>query len=231
MIVLGLDTSGYRNAIGVTDGDRVLADISFDARTDSLEQIVDNIDNTLRAAGLALADVDGIGVGLGPGSWTGIRVGVTTGKILAFSTGKPVAGISTLEALAYPVCDRASQIVPVIFAGTRETVYAAFYQSAGDYLRMPGDYFYGDITELLQKLTAPDLLVASDRQTYQLIVNKPPDVNVIEVAPGGAVVALLAGQRLRRNDADDALSLAPLYLKESSARAYVNKYRAVRKKD
>lgn len=231
MIVLGLDTSGYRNAIGVADEDKILADLSFDARTDSLEQIVDNIDSTLQTAGLALADVDGIGVGLGPGSWTGIRVGVTTGKILAFSTGKPVVGIATLEALAYPVRDRASQIVPVIYAGTGDSVYAAFYQATGDNLRMSGNYFYGDIKELLQKLTAPDLLVASGSETYQLIVDKTPDFNVIETSPGGAVVALLAGQRLQKGDADDALSLAPLYLKESSARAYVNKYRTAGKKD
>ena len=83
------------------DGDRVLADVTFPARTDSLEQIVDNIDSTLKRAGLTLKDVEGIGVGLGPGSWTGIKVGVTVGKMLAFSTGKPVAGIPTLEALAY----------------------------------------------------------------------------------------------------------------------------------
>ena len=73
----------------------------FPARTDSLEQIVDNIDATFKSAGLTLKDVEGIGVGLGPGSWTGIKVGVTVGKMLAFSTGKPVAGMPTLEALAY----------------------------------------------------------------------------------------------------------------------------------
>ncbi|OGO06639.1 MAG: tRNA (adenosine(37)-N6)-threonylcarbamoyltransferase complex dimerization subunit type 1 TsaB, partial [Chloroflexi bacterium RBG_13_57_8] len=74
------------------------ADRAFPARTDSLEQIVANIDETLKGAGLALKEVDGIGVGLGPGSWTGIRVGVTVGKMLAFSAGRPVAGVPTLAA-------------------------------------------------------------------------------------------------------------------------------------
>ena len=101
MKVLGIDTSGYTNAIGLADGEEVLADRSFSARTDSLEQIVAYIDSTLNNAGLALENIGGIGVGLGPGSWTGIRVGVTVGKMLAFSAGKPVSGISTLEALAY----------------------------------------------------------------------------------------------------------------------------------
>jgi tRNA threonylcarbamoyladenosine biosynthesis protein TsaB len=231
VIVLGLDTSGYSNAIGVTDGDRVLAGISYDARTDSLEQIVANINDTLRGVGLTLDNVDGIGVGLGPGSWTGIRVGVTTGKILAFSTGKPVAGISTLEALAYSVRGRASQIVPIIYAGTGDYVYAAFYHAEGDDLLMSGDYFYGDIAGLLQNITGSPLLVVSSGEMYQRIIVRSPSLNVLEAAPGGAVVSLLAGKRLRRYDADDALSLTPLYLKESSARAYVNKYRGVEKKD
>ena len=101
MIILGIDTSGYTNAIGVVDGEKTLAGHSFDAKTDSLEQIVDNIDTTINNAGLALDDIQGIGVGLGPGSWTGIRVGVTVGKMLAFGLDKPVGGVSTLESLAY----------------------------------------------------------------------------------------------------------------------------------
>ncbi len=64
---------------------------------------MDNIDSVLNSVGLTLAGVGGIGVGLGPGSWTGIRVGVTVGKMLAFAAGKPVAGVPTLEALAYGV--------------------------------------------------------------------------------------------------------------------------------
>jgi tRNA A37 threonylcarbamoyladenosine modification protein TsaB len=54
MIVLGIDTSSYANAIGVVDSEKILADKSFDARTDSLEQIVDNIDTTLKSARLTL---------------------------------------------------------------------------------------------------------------------------------------------------------------------------------
>ncbi len=231
MIILGMDTSGYTNAIGVTDGDEILADLSFDARTDSLEQIVDNIDNTLKSAGLALEDVEGIGVGLGPGSWTGIRVGVTTGKILAFSTDKPLAGISTLEALAYPVCKQAAQIVAVIHAGTGNNVYAAFYQADDDKLAMTSDYFYGDIGELLIKITESPLLVVSGGEIYRRIISEKSDYRVIEAASNGAVVALLAGRRFQTGDTDDTMALTPLYLKESTARAYVNKYKAVEKKD
>jgi tRNA threonylcarbamoyladenosine biosynthesis protein TsaB len=133
--------------VGLVDGERVLADASFPARTDTLEQIVANIDEVLKGAGLTLNDVQGIGVGLGPGSWTGIRVGVTVGKMLAFSTGKPVAGISTLEALAYAARDQSGPICSIISVGAGDAVYAARYRYEGEALTRQGDYFIGNLKE------------------------------------------------------------------------------------
>jgi len=229
MIVLGIDTSGYVNAVGVADGDRILADFTFPARTDSLEQIVDNIDTTLKSAGLILKDVDGIGVGLGPGSWTGIKVGVTVGKMLAFSAGKPVAGIPTLEALAYGARKESPIICAVIGAGIKEMVYAASYRSAGNGVVREGDYFTGDIRSLAALIKEPVVLAGSGAEKYrELIVNEHSSLKkkvwALEVSPGGAAVACLAAGRLEEGKADDTLALTPLYLKESTARVFVNKY-------
>ena len=227
MIVLGIDTSGYTNAVGVVDGERVLADRSFDAKADSLEQIVANIDGTLKSAGLILDDVQGIGVGLGPGSWTGIRVGVTVGKMLAFGLEKPVCGVSTLETLAYRARHETGRICAVIHAGTGSNVYAAFYLPDDEGVAITGDYFYGDINELLSMITESSVLVGQGTKSYFRLhedVLKVP-VKAIEAAPDGAVVALLANQRLARGESDDTLALTPLYLKESTAKAFVNKYK------
>lgn len=228
MIVLGIDTSGYANAIGVVDGEKKLAGRSFDARTDSLEQIVANIDTVLQSAGLALEDVEGIGVGLGPGSWTGIRVGVTVGKMLAFALDKPVAGIATLESLAYHARQEPGLLCAVIHAGTGNNVYAAGYTPDDDGVAMNGDYFYGDIGEWLAMMNEPAVLVGQETESYLQLygdVLKVP-VKALGAAPDGAVVARLVGRRLARGEGDDALALTPLYLKESTAKAYTNKYRA-----
>lgn len=224
MIVLGIDTSGYANAVGVVDGDRVLADFTYEAKTDSLEQIVANIDATLKSAGLALKDVGGIGVGLGPGSWTGIRVGVTVGKMLAFSTGKPVAGVPTLEALAYGARHELLLICAVISAGTKDAVYAAGYRSG----TRVGEYYVGDVKGLTGLITGPAVLVGAGSQEYARTVKQESGIKVkaIEIAPGGAAVACLAAQRLERGEKDDVLSLTPLYLKESTAKAFINKYKS-----
>jgi tRNA threonylcarbamoyladenosine biosynthesis protein TsaB len=265
MIVLGIDTSGYVNAVGVIKDSKVLADNRFPARTDTLEQIVDNIDVTLKHAGIRLKDVEGIGVGLGPGSWTGIKVGVTVGKMLAFSAGKPVAGIPTLEALAYGSPDKSLPVYAIISAGVKDMVYAALYGFQDNEPVREGDYFAGDIRNLAKTIDEPIILTGQNANYYRDIViqeNEPaqdrvelgniPDdasnlhnvgkpvinepaqsgvkrdsmvtIKVIENEPAGAWIASLAALRFGRGQKDDPLALTPLYLKESTAKVFVNKY-------
>ncbi len=229
MIVLGIDTSGYANAVGVIDGEKVLADFTFEARTDSLEKIVSNIDFALRSAKLVLDDVKGIGVGLGPGSWTGIRVGVTVGKILAFGTSKPVIGVPTLEALAYGARNEASLICPVISAGTGDTVYAAFYRAKDGIVVREGEYYVGNAPGLAAMLKEPTVFVGLEAETYSGLIREALgslkiSIGALEAVPNGAVVARLAAIRLEHGEGDDALSLTPLYLKESTARAFLGRY-------
>ena len=228
MIILGIDTSGYANAVGVVDGEQVLADFVFEARTDSLEKIVANIDHALKSAGLGLDCVQGIGAGLGPGSWTGIRVGVTVGKILAFSTGRPVAGVPTLEALAYGARDETSLICPVISAGTGDGVYAAFYRPAGDGFTREGDYYVGPARGLVGMIKDGTVFVGSEEVLKGLRALLGDSMKMVAAVPGGAAVAHLASLRLERGDMDDALSLTPLYLKESTAKAFINRYTRVK---
>jgi tRNA threonylcarbamoyladenosine biosynthesis protein TsaB len=221
MIVLGIDTSAYANAVGLANGERVLAEADFPAATDSLEQIVDNIDLVLRGSGVTLAEVEGIGVGLGPGSWTGIRVGVTVGKMLAFATGKPVVGVPTLEALVFGVISRKGPVCAVIGAGTGNDVYAACYTADRDISRI-GDYYTGHVTGLTGLLAGAGALVGTGAAKYRQEAGlKKIDIRTIEAAPSGLAVAMLAARRLEKGDSDDVLSLAPLYLKESTAKAMV----------
>ena len=229
MIVLGIDTSGYVNAVGIVNGSHVMADSRFPAGTDTLEQIVDNIDVTLKNAGLTLKEVDGIGVGLGPGSWTGIKVGVTVGKMLAFSAGKPVAGIPTLEAIAYNAGKESLPVYAVIGAGVKNLVYAARYHVNGSEVTRNGDYFAGDARELAGIIKERAILAGQEAARYKEIIIKENNnlknrIEAIENEPAGASIARLAAARLLYGQSDDPLSLTPLYLKESTAKVFVNKY-------
>lgn len=229
MRVLGIDTSGYANAVGVTDGGQVLADFTFEARSDSLQKIMANIDSTLKSARLTLEDIDGFGVGLGPGSWTGIRVGVTVAKILAYCTSKPVAGVPTLEVLAYGTGNSETLVCAIISTGAGDTVYAAFYRTRNGEVARDGDYYVGDIAGLARMVKEPTIFVGSELQHYRGLIGGEgslgSSIKAIEGVPRGAVVAILAARRLERGESDDVLSLTPLYLKESTARAFRNRYK------
>lgn len=224
MIVLGIDTSGYANAVGVVDGEQVLADVTYEARTDLLEKIVSNIDMALKSANLTLDSICGIGVGLGPGSWTGIKVGVTVAKILAYSTSKPVCGVPTLEVLAHNARNETSLICPVISAGTKDTVYAAFYRAKDGYVARISEYYVGDLSGLAKMVKEPVVFVGSEIRSHVSLTGIGE--RVVEAAPNGAAVARLAAKRLERGESDDILSLTPLYLKESTARAFLGRYAA-----
>jgi len=229
MKVLGIDTSGYANAIGVIEGDQILADFTFEARADSLEKIVANIDFALKSANLVLGDIQGLGVGLGPGSWTGIRVGVTVGKILAYSTSKPIVGIPTLDALAYDAGNTPALICPVIDAGTKNTVYAACYRAKNGTIARVNEYYVGDMQGLFAMIKEPVVFIGSEAQSHSRLIGQTlssPSISIeaIEAGPRGAAVALLAATRLDRGESDDILSLTPLYLKESAAKALQNRY-------
>ncbi len=219
MRVLGIDTSGYTNTIGVVDGGLVLADLVRESRSDSLKNIISNIESALESAGLALDDMQGFGVGLGPGSWTGIRIGVTVGKMLAYSAGKPVCGIPTLEALACGAKNVSAPVCAIISAGTRDTIYAAFYNTSNGAITRTGEYYVGSIQGLAEKIKEPVVLIGTEIQSYgQLMIQAvdSPDmiIDTIESLPGGAEIALLAAARLERGEDDNTLSLTPLYLKE-----------------
>jgi tRNA threonylcarbamoyladenosine biosynthesis protein TsaB len=223
MRVLGIDTSSRINTIGLIDGDRILADFAWEARDNSLQRIILNIDLVLKGEGFALADVEGLAVGIGPGSWTGVRVGVTVGKILAYAANKPICGISSLDALAYQAKDIPSLLCPLVDAG-RENVYAAFHRARGGTTVQEGGYYVGHIMGLLEMVEEPALFLGSAAHLYHQIIaeklgsladfgGEPEDVQ------RGSVVALLAWLRLGRGESDDALSLSPLYLRESAAQA------------
>ena len=205
-----------------------MADRLFPARTDSLEQIVDNIDSALKEAGLSLDRLGGIGVGLGPGSWTGIRVGVTVGKMLAFSAGMPLAGVSTLSALAYSARDRARLICSVIGVGTRDMVYAAFFRRSGETVIQSGDYFVGSLSGLSEMIKASLVMVGPQANLYVSQIREKIDTGIkivpVETPPTGSAIAFLASERLQRGESDEVLPLTPLYLKESTARAFTGRY-------
>jgi tRNA threonylcarbamoyladenosine biosynthesis protein TsaB len=226
MKILGFDTAAPTNTIGLIDDDRMLADYAWEARDNSLQRIILNIDLVLKRGGVALGEIDGLAVGIGPGSWTGAKVGVTVAKTLAYVTNKPLCGVTSFEALAYQRRNTSTQICPLVHAG-KETVYAALYRPRGKSLVRKGDFYVGDIKGLAGAVKEPTLFLGKPAHLYRQTLSKelgplasfgsPSD------SPSGCAFAWIALPRLRKGNSDDTLSLAPLYLKESLAQALLLK--------
>ena len=100
MITLALDTSTRTGSCAVLRGDDVLAEVPGDPRASHAERLPADLMTVLERARLALADVDVFAVATGPGSFTGLRVGIATMQGLALAAARPLVGVSALDALA-----------------------------------------------------------------------------------------------------------------------------------
>jgi tRNA A37 threonylcarbamoyladenosine modification protein TsaB len=128
---------------------------------------------------------------------------------------------------AFSARHESSLLCPVIAVGTAGAVYAGFYRSADNTVARIGDYYIGDVTGLAQLVTGSCAVIGSNAKSISETISSTTGLKVkaIQAEPWGASVAALALPRLEKGSGDDSLSLTPLYLKESTAKAFVNKYR------
>ena len=93
MRVSGIDTSTMTAALGLVEDDQVLVDLKFDVKATYSEILMPTVEEALKMVGLSVDDLDGLAISIGPGSFTGLRIGLSTVKGLCFATGKPLAAV------------------------------------------------------------------------------------------------------------------------------------------
>lgn len=130
MKILAVDTSGASASCAVTQDGRVLAETTLNSGRTHASHLVPMIDGLLGLLGLKPADMDAFAVSVGPGSFTGLRIGAVTMKSMAYASNRPLAGISTLEAMAFCMPPSAGIVCPLLDARNRQ-VYAALYRVEG----------------------------------------------------------------------------------------------------
>ncbi len=132
MLCLAIDTSTKTGGAAVVDGDRILGEYVLDLeRKTHSERVIPAIDSVLKGIGITVNDLGAIAIAYGPGSFTGLRIGLATAKALAFSLDLPLYKVDTLEALASQISYLEGLICPILNA-RRNEVYAAIWQSARD---------------------------------------------------------------------------------------------------
>jgi tRNA threonylcarbamoyladenosine biosynthesis protein TsaB len=175
----------------------------------------------MKRTGLCMHDIDVFAVAIGPGSFTGLRVGISTIKGFAYATGKPVTGVSTLEALAWntPFCQH---LVCPLLDARKGQVYGAVYQwnHKGFVSTMPEGVY--PVRQLIQKLEQPTIFLGEGSLLYRsdiidiagnLAIFGTPEL----MAPSPAHIAQLGLKNARNGIFIDPAHLVPKYVRRSEA--------------
>ncbi|MEA3328700.1 MAG: tRNA (adenosine(37)-N6)-threonylcarbamoyltransferase complex dimerization subunit type 1 TsaB [Candidatus Omnitrophota bacterium] len=221
MIVLGIDTSSSRLSIAVRDKDKLLAERSYLSASQCSVILLPGIKNLLREIGLGLNRIDGFIVGLGPGSFTGLRIGLSTIKALAFAFSKPIIGIPTLDVLAENISPANNRICPVLDA-RRGEVYSCIYQSNGRQVKRLSEYMVLPIRDLLKMLKFRTVFLGEGLFEYKDLIKKlSKDLSLFAPQenwfPQASALTRLGLARLLSKDLDSCYDLTPLYLRRSQA--------------
>lgn len=207
MTFLLMDTSGTYCVLALADDadGTLLAASIFEGRRTLSRRLMGEIDGLLTRNNLSLADLSGLAVGLGPGSFTGVRVGVTTAKTLAQVMGKPLVGVGTLDAYAAVWSSPGDALLMPVLPSRKGEVYAAAYQN-GECVEVP---FAENVDTLAERLTQRGASMVCG-QSSLLTPWTGPSLTQLWTPPEG--LARLAAARLSAGDTDDPLSLVPLYV-------------------
>ncbi|MBD3308895.1 tRNA (adenosine(37)-N6)-threonylcarbamoyltransferase complex dimerization subunit type 1 TsaB [candidate division KSB3 bacterium] len=221
MHVLGIDTSTMTGSVAILTEDRLIAEYTLNSRTTHTERLLTTVDQAVQAAGLTIQAMDGIAVTIGPGSFTGLRIGVTTAKSLAYSLQKPIVGIPSLDALASHFLFSDLLICPILDARKHE-VYTAFYRNTGAHVHRLCDYAVIAPEKLLGDITEPVVFLGDGVVPYRAHIESMLGASArfadpAHLLPRASLVAKLGLDRLRRGDHDECFTLTPLYIRKSDA--------------
>ncbi len=222
MLILGLETSTLRSSVALADRDRVLASASLGVPRRHGEFVGPAIRFCLEQCGLAADRVTGVAVGLGPGLFTGLRVGIATAQAFAAARHLPVVGLSGLDVLAFQerYTDR---LICAVIDARRGELFWAFYRAAPGGVQREGGLQLGTIDTLVAELiaTGEECLVLGDGALAHRELLEDAEVVVAgpDVAwPDAADLAELSVPRFLREQTQQPLDLQPIYLRAADAR-------------
>ena len=228
MIVLGIDTSAKTGSVALTEGASLLGEFTVAMERMHSERLMPAIDALLNVSTVRLKDVGLIAVTRGPGPFTGVRVGITTAKTLAYGLGVPAVGVPTLDAIAY-AHRHSTRDLCVLLDARKKEVYAARYEPAnrpddGIGLMRLGEQRCVALEEILGDIDHDTLFVGDGVAAYrEAIVERLASRahfgdSESGIARGHAVASLgHARHSSHPSNATDAADLAPLYLRRPEA--------------
>ena len=222
MKILAFDTSGKSASLAVLEDEHVLGEIFLDLDIHHSEILLPAVDDLCRTTGVGIQAMDLFACTEGPGSFTGLRIGLATMKGLVLATGKPIVGVSTLESLAWSAAESLLTICPMLDA-RKDQIYTALYRRdpSGPMLN-PGPDRLAELDSFLAGIAEPTLFLGDGAVRYRSLIETAlsdrarfgePFQNHIR----GAIVGFLGYRKYRECGGQDPLLLTPRYLRLSEA--------------
>jgi tRNA threonylcarbamoyladenosine biosynthesis protein TsaB len=215
-VCLAIDTASDTAGVAVMDAGTILGEITWHARQSHSRQLLPSIDWLLGQVERTKEQVGSIFVCTGPGSYAGMRVGISTAKALSFALGTSIIGIGRLAAEALPIVQATgTRVVPLQAAGRAELAWAAYAPGEGGIAEVAPPQLAA-VPDLLRVLKHGDVVTGDiDRLTPETLATfEVIGCRVVPPSPSRVTaVARLGYQRLQAGDIDDADDLVPLYLR------------------
>jgi tRNA threonylcarbamoyladenosine biosynthesis protein TsaB len=217
---IAIDTSSSVAGIAISDEGRVIAELTWDAGRNHTAELMPNLIHLLRQVRLDLKSIDFITVARGPGSFNGLRVGMSSAKGLAFALGVHLVGISTLEVEAFPFARTTLPICPILSAGRGEIAAALFQEKGGIWTRLLDEHVT-DVDSLLSGIKGRTMFCGEIPHEVAMQLKSSMRKNALILSGAARLrragyLAELGWERIKQGDFDHSPTLQPLYLKKPS---------------
>jgi tRNA threonylcarbamoyladenosine biosynthesis protein TsaB len=222
--VLAVDTSSNVATAAILDDDRLIGEYVLNHKKTHSQKLMPIIREILSSAELKVSDIDIFAAANGPGSFTGLRIGVATIKGLAHAVNKPVIGISTLDGLAFnlPFC---KYLICPIMDARREQVYNALYKWIDNTFYMVEEHRAISVQQLINELKEKNEKVIFCGDGVPVFRDKLMQAlgELCEFAPiscrlqRASSIAALALQKAQKGETESYMTFAPFYLRKSQA--------------
>lgn len=221
MNILSIETSTIAGSIAINTDDKLIAEVILDINVAHSERLMSCIEWLLKASLLSIDDIDAIAVSIGPGSFTGLRIGLSTAKGLSYATRKPLIAVPTLDAFAGRISFTTYNICPMLDARKNE-VYTGLYRWRDNKLEKLISEVAIRPDEFLRLITGKTIFMGDGVRVYKtLIIDYLKDDAVFApsyiMSPSASTVAEIALEKFRRGEFADPLTLTPFYIRRSEA--------------
>jgi tRNA threonylcarbamoyladenosine biosynthesis protein TsaB len=217
MPILALDTSTLVSSVAVATPDALLAELTLQVRKTHSERLLPHIESLLAMAELDVKKLKAVAVSLGPGSFTGLRIGLATAKGLSYALKIPLLGVPTLTALAFSCPVAGSYLSPMLDAQKGNVYQAVFCWQDNELQEIipPRVISFEKAYQELLKMPKPFVILGEAALLYREKIASPAPCHI--TMPRAGSVATLAQKMLAQGETQDIFTLEPLYIRRSEA--------------